>query len=52
MANNPIEHGRLRRRFIGQIYDSGADIHAIPWGFSRAITDNKLLQDSIKKYLE
>ena len=52
MANNEDRHDCLKKRFVGQIYDSGADIYAIPVGFARAITDNKVIQLSLTRYLQ
>ncbi|XP_042862634.1 transmembrane protein 53-B-like [Penaeus japonicus] len=46
------KHGHLLNRFVGQIWDSGVDIDGIPDGMPRAITNNALLQKSMKKYLE
>ncbi|KAK3895381.1 hypothetical protein Pcinc_000909 [Petrolisthes cinctipes] len=45
------KHGHLLNRFVGQIWDSAVDIHGIPNGVSRAITNNPTLQRNIKKYL-
>ncbi|MCL4115743.1 UNVERIFIED_CONTAM: hypothetical protein GTU68_044616 [Idotea baltica] len=44
-------HGPLLKRFVGQIWDSAVDIYGIPEGLPRAITTNKVLQKSMKKYL-
>ncbi|XP_076053906.1 uncharacterized protein LOC143032774 [Oratosquilla oratoria] len=45
-------HGHLLNRFVGQIWDSGVDMDGIPVGMPRALTNNKVLQASLKKYLE
>ena len=52
VAKDMDRHGPLMDRFIGQIWDSVVDIYGIPYGTSRALTNNKILQASIQKYLE
>ncbi|XP_027236983.1 transmembrane protein 53-B [Penaeus vannamei] len=52
VENDFKKHGHLLNRFVGQIWDSGVDIDGIPDGMPRAITNNALLQKSMKKYLE
>ncbi|KAK7081995.1 hypothetical protein SK128_014242 [Halocaridina rubra] len=46
------KHSPLLNRFVGQIWDSAVDIDGIPYGTSRAITNNVTLQKSMQKYLE
>ena len=48
---NLDRHGPLVDRFVGQIWDSGVDIYGIPDGVPMAITNNKIIQASLKKYL-
>ncbi|RXG70364.1 hypothetical protein Avbf_01003 [Armadillidium vulgare] len=44
-------HGPILKRFVGQIWDSGADIYQIPRGIPKSVSNNKLLQNSMEKYL-
>lgn len=46
------KHGHLLNRFVGQIWDSAVDLEGIPYGTSRAITNNDTIQKSMQKYLE
>lgn len=46
------KHGHLLDLFVGQIWDSPVDLKGIPYGTSRAITNNVTLQKSMQKYLE
>ncbi|XP_068230381.1 transmembrane protein 53-B-like isoform X2 [Palaemon carinicauda] len=46
------KHGHLLDRMVGQIWDSPVDLEGIPFGTSRAITNNVTIQNSIQKYLE
>lgn len=45
------KHGHLLNRFVGQVWDSAVDMHGIPDGVPRAITNNVSIQRNIKKYL-
>ncbi|XP_018007698.1 uncharacterized protein LOC108665453 isoform X2 [Hyalella azteca] len=48
---NFTQHGHLLDRFVGQIWDSGVDIYAIPDGLSK-IARSKASQKLIKHYVE
>uniref|UniRef100_A0A2P2I707 Transmembrane protein 53-like n=1 Tax=Hirondellea gigas TaxID=1518452 RepID=A0A2P2I707_9CRUS len=52
MSNNMELHAPVLNRFVGQIWDSPVDVHGIPVGTSKAVTNNQILQTSIKKYLD
>ncbi|KAL7645699.1 UNVERIFIED_CONTAM: hypothetical protein RMT77_002576 [Armadillidium vulgare] len=44
-------YGPVLKRFVGQIWDSPADVPQLPIGVSKAFTDNKRIQKSMQKYL-
>ncbi|KAK7081996.1 hypothetical protein SK128_014243 [Halocaridina rubra] len=52
IEQNYQHHGHLLNRFVGQVWDSVADLQQIPYGTSKALTDNVTLQKSMQKYLE
>ena len=52
VLENPQSNGQLPDRIIGQIFDSPVDIQGVPFGVSRAVTDNKVLQNIIQSSLE
>ena len=49
---NEEKYGNIGERLCGQIFDSPVTINQIPFGTSRAITDNKFLQSVIESSLD
>ena len=56
ICTNPDKYGGLRERIRGQIFDSPVDFQGIPFGVSRAVSDNpvvqKVVEQSLASYLK
>ncbi|XP_064114848.1 transmembrane protein 53-like [Macrobrachium nipponense] len=52
VENDFKKHSPILNRMVGQIWDSPVDLEGIPFGTSRAVTNNVTIQRSIQKYLE
>uniref|UniRef100_A0A646QFE6 Transmembrane protein 53 n=1 Tax=Hemiscolopendra marginata TaxID=943146 RepID=A0A646QFE6_9MYRI len=50
VQNNLNKYQPVTNKIIGQIFDSAVDWDGIPQGFSKAVTDNKVMQKSLELY--